>query len=77
MKGLVLVLTRSLVDSPDQVTVEEVSGQDGEIIYEVRVAADDVGKVIGKQGRIIKAVRSVVKAAAVREGKRVSVEVVQ
>lgn len=77
MKELVLVLTKSLVDSPDQVTVDEVAEQDGDVIYKVRVAPEDVGKIIGKQGRIIKAIRNVVRAAAVREGKRVSVEIVQ
>jgi len=77
VKDLVLVLTKALVDDPASVTVEEVKSPDGELIYEVRVAQDDMGKVIGKQGRIVKAVRTVVKASAVRQGKRVSVEIVQ
>jgi predicted RNA-binding protein YlqC (UPF0109 family) len=77
VKDLVLVLTKALVDDPQSVTVEEVKSPDGELIYEVRVAQDDMGKVIGKQGRIVKAIRTVVKASAVRQGKRVSVEIVQ
>jgi len=74
MKELVLFLTRSLVDYPDQVQVREVES-DRIIIYEVKVAPEDVGKVIGKQGRVVRAIRTVVKAAAVRAGKRVGVEV--
>lgn len=76
MKELILVLTRSLVDDPSQVSVEEVAGDRGDVVYEIRVAPGDMGKIIGRQGRVIKAVRTVVKAAAIRTGKRVSVEVV-
>ena len=76
MKELILVPARSLVDDPSQVSVEETADDRGEVVYEIKVAPDDMGKIIGRQGRVIKAVRTVVKAAAIRTGKRVSVEVV-
>ncbi len=76
MKELILVLTKSLVDDPSQVSVNEVAGDRGEVVYEIRVAPGDMGKIIGRQGRVIKAIRTVVKAAAIRTGERVSVEVV-
>jgi len=76
VKELILVLARSLVDDPSQVSVEETADDRGEVVYEIKVAPDDMGKIIGRQGRVIKAVRTVVKAAAIRTGKRVSVEVV-
>ncbi|MDP2858262.1 MAG: KH domain-containing protein [Bacillota bacterium] len=76
MKDLILVLTKSLVDDPSQVSVEEMADDRGEVVYEIRVAPDDMGKVIGRQGRVIKAIRTVAKAAAIRTGKRVNVEVV-
>ena len=70
MKELVEVLAKSLVDYPEQVTVTETE-QDNEILLVLKVASDDMGKVIGKQGRIAKAIRSVVKAAASKENKKV------
>ena len=76
MKELVEVIARSLVDQPDQVEVSEVEGSQS-IIIELKVAEDDMGKVIGKQGRIAKAIRTVVKAAAIKENKRVVVEIIQ
>jgi len=76
LKDLILVLTKSLVDDPSQVSVEEKADDRGEVVYEIRVAPDDMGKVIGRQGRVIKAIRTVAKAAAIRTGKRVNVEVV-
>jgi uncharacterized protein len=71
---LLAVLARSLVDEPDQV---EVSGteSDSRVDLELRVAPDDMGRVIGRQGRTIRAMRTVLKAASVKLGKRVSVEV--
>ena len=63
MKELVEVLAKSLVDYPEQVTVTETE-QDNEILLVLKVASDDMGKVIGKQGRIAKAIRAMVKAAA-------------
>jgi predicted RNA-binding protein YlqC (UPF0109 family) len=67
----------SLVENPDAVTVSSADGEEGALVIELRVAPEDMGKVIGKQGRIAKALRVVVKAAAVRENKKVSVEIVQ
>jgi hypothetical protein len=75
MKDLVEVIARALVKNPDQVSVTVVE-EDNSTVLELRVAADDMGKIIGKQGRIAKAVRTVVKAAATRENKRVAVEIV-
>ena len=76
MGELVKVIAKALVDDPDMVTVKEVEGSHS-IIVELSVAPEDMGKVIGKQGRIAKAIRTVVKAAAIRENKRVVVEIVQ
>lgn len=75
MKELVEVIAKFLVDNPDEVTVNEIKGEQS-IILELRVAQDDMGKVIGKQGRIAKAIRTVVKAAAIKEEKRVVVEII-
>lgn len=75
MKELVEVIAKALVDSPDEVVVTEK--EDGKnVTIELHVAADDMGKVIGKQGRIAKAIRSVVKAASSKENKRVDVEII-
>ena len=76
MKELVEVIAKSLVDHPDEVVVTE-SENDKALVLELRVAQTDMGKVIGKQGRIAKAIRSVVKAAASKENKKVIVEIVQ
>ena len=74
MKELLTYLIQNLVDHPDEVAVtERASGS--ETVFEVRVADGDMGKVIGRQGRIIKEVRVLMKAVAQRKGKRVSVEV--
>lgn len=76
MKNLVEVITKSLVDNPDGVVVTEK--QEGRTtVIEVHVTDSDMGKVIGKQGRIAKAIRSVVKAAAAKEDKKVVVEIMQ
>ena len=74
MVELVRFIAQSLVENPDQVEVREVEGADNTII-ELRVAEGDMGKVIGKQGRIAKAIRTVVKAATVRGAKPVFVEI--
>jgi uncharacterized protein len=75
MKEIVEVIAKSLVDNPEQVVVEEK--QDANTtVYELHVASEDMGKVIGKQGRIAKAMRTVVKAAATRENKKVTVEII-
>jgi len=76
VKQLLEHIARALVDEPDQVSVKEVES-DRLIVLELRVADNDMGKVIGKQGRIAKAIRTVVNAAAVKENKRVVVEIVQ
>lgn len=76
MRELVELIARSLVDDPDAVQVRVTEGDRG-LVVELRVAPQDMGKVIGKQGRIAKALRTVVKAAAVRTGKRVTVEILQ
>lgn len=76
MKELLEYLAKALVDNPDAVAVKQVEGEKS-IILELSVAPDDMGKVIGKQGRIAKAIRSVVKAAAAKEGKKAIVEIVQ
>ena len=76
MKELVEVIARSLVDYPEEVVVTETENEKS-IVLELRVAQSDMGKVIGKQGRIAKAIRSVVKAAASKESKKVIVEIMQ
>ena len=76
MKDLVEVIARALVDHPEEVSVTETE-RDGEIILELKVASDDMGKVIGKQGRIAKAIRAMVKAAASKTNKKVIVEIGQ
>ncbi len=75
MKELVEVIAKSLVDNPDEVAVTEKE-DDRAIVIELHVAASDMGKVIGKQGRIAKAIRSVVKAAASKSEKKVIVDIV-
>lgn len=75
MKDLLLTLAQALVDHPEQVSVNLVEGEKS-IILELRVAPEDMGKVIGKQGRIARAIRTLVKAAATHQGKRVVVEII-
>ena len=75
MKDLLLYIARSLVDHPDDVTVTEVQGTD-ELTLELRVAPDDMGKVIGRQGRIAKEIRTIMRSYAQRTGVKVSVDIV-
>ncbi len=75
MKELVEVIAKALVDNPEEVVVTE-KGEGKNITIELHVADDDMGKVIGKQGRIAKAIRSVVKAASTKDNKRVDVEII-
>ena len=75
MKELLEILAKSLVDNPDAVKVNEIAGEQS-IILELKVAPEDMGKVIGKQGKIAKAIRTVIKAAAIKENKRVVVEII-
>lgn len=74
MRELVEYLVRSLVSDPDAVRVEQLE-EDGEVVLEVRVAEDDLGRVIGRGGRVANAMRTVAKAAATREGCRVVVDI--
>ncbi len=76
VKALVEQVTRSLVDHPEAVEVREADGPHATVI-EVRVSQDDLGKVIGRGGRVIKAIRTLARAAATRSGKRVTVEIVR
>lgn len=76
MKELLEIIAKSLVDYPDKVSVTEVEGERA-LVLELRVADEDMGKVIGKQGRIAKAIRTLIKASAIDEDKRVVVEIVQ
>ena len=76
MRDLVEFLVRALVDDPDAVSVEEVE-ENGDIVLEVRVAEDDLGRVIGREGRVANAIRTIAKAAATVEGGRVMVEIVE
>ena len=74
MKELIIYLAQSLVEEPDAVTVTETETEDA-IVYELRVAADDMGRVIGKHGKIAKAIRSIVKSASFKMPKKVVVEI--
>ena len=74
MKDLLLYIARNLVDDPDAVSVTEVQG-DQELTLELRVAPEDMGKVIGRQGRIAKEIRTIIKTVAQRTGEKVTVEI--
>ena len=74
MKELLLYMAKSLVDNPDQVEVNEI---DGDVtVLELRVAPEDMGKLIGRQGRIAKEIRTIIKTVAQRTGEKVTVEIV-
>ena len=75
MKDLLLYMAKNLVDDPDSVSVTETVGEDGTVL-ELRVAPGDMGKVIGRQGRIAKEIRTIVKTVAQRTGEKVTVEIV-
>jgi predicted RNA-binding protein YlqC (UPF0109 family) len=75
VRDLLEFLTRSLVENPEAVQVTEAEEIDGEVVLEVEVADDDLGRVIGRGGRVANALRSVMKAAATREDKRVVVDI--
>jgi predicted RNA-binding protein YlqC (UPF0109 family) len=74
MKDLIEFLTRALVEEPDAVEVEEIE-ENGDIVYEITVADDDLGRVIGRNGRVANAIRVVAKAAAVKADRRVIVDI--
>ena len=75
MKELLLYMAKNLVDNPEAVTVTELDGEDGKVL-ELHVAEGDMGKVIGRQGRIAKEIRSIIKTVAQRTGEKVTVEIV-
>ena len=75
MKELLLYMAKNLVDDPDSVTVEETEGEDGKVL-ELHVAEGDMGKVIGRQGRIAKEIRTIIKTVAQRNGEKVTVDIV-
>ena len=77
MRELLEHLARALVDRPDQVRVEEFTEDDGTVVFELSVAPDDYGKIIGRGGRTAQAIRAVVKAAGARREKRVLVDIVE
>lgn len=75
MKDLLIYIAKSLVENPDAVNVTEIQKDDG-LVLELRVAPEDMGKVIGKHGRIAKEIRTIIKAAALRDNVKVSVDIV-
>lgn len=76
MKDLVEFLAKSLVDTPEKVDVKEIVKEE-ETVYEIRVATEDMGRIIGKQGKVAKALRTVVKAAAIKRDIKVHLEIVE
>jgi predicted RNA-binding protein YlqC (UPF0109 family) len=76
MGDLVAELARRLVDEPDAVQVEEIEEDDGTLVLQLRVAEGDVGKVIGRQGRLARALRTIVRAGGVEAGRRLQLEIV-
>ena len=75
MKELLLYMAKNLVDNPDAVSVNEITDEDG-LVLELRVAPEDMGKVFGRQGRIAKDIRTIIKTVAQRDGVKVAVEIV-
>jgi len=76
MKQLVEYIAKALVDNPDKVDIKEIAGEKT-LIYELRVGEGDLGKVIGKEGRTAKAIRSIITAAAMKQGKRAQLEILE
>ncbi|HZK40569.1 MAG TPA: KH domain-containing protein [Atribacterota bacterium] len=76
MKELIELIIKGIVDNPDKVEINEIVGEKSSI-YEVKVDSDDIGKVIGRQGRNIKSIRTIVNAAAQKDDKRVVIEIVE
>ncbi len=76
MKELLYYIVKALVDNPEEISITEKTRDDGELVLELTVAQSDMGKVIGRQGRIVKAIRSIVKSAAAHENTHVSVEII-
>ncbi|MBD3284915.1 KH domain-containing protein [candidate division WOR-3 bacterium] len=76
MKDLLEYMVKSLVDNPDNVMIDEIAGEKT-IIYELRVGEGDLGKVIGKEGRMAKAIRTILTAASMKKGKRAQLEIIE
>ena len=76
MDELIAELARRLVDEPSEVSVEQYEDEDGTLVYELIVAVDDVGKVIGRQGRLARALRTIVRAGGTASGQRLALEIV-
>ena len=76
MKQLIEYIVKALVDNPDKVAINEIAGEKS-IIYELRVGEGDLGKVIGKEGRTAKAIRTIITAAAMKQGKRAVLEIME
>ena len=76
MKDLITYIAQALVDQPDKVEIKEIAGEKT-LIYELRVGDGDLGKVIGKEGRTAKAIRSIITAAAMKQGKRAQLEILE
>lgn len=76
MKDLIEHIVKALVDTPDKVVIKEIAGEKS-IIYELRVGDGDLGKVIGKEGRTAKAIRTIITAAAMKQGKRTVIEIIE
>lgn len=76
LQELLICLAKNLVNNPDAVSVTVSKKEDGTVLYELRVAQGEMGRVIGKQGRIAKAIRSVMKAAATKAGEKIQVDIV-
>ena len=76
MKDLLAVIAKGLVDDPDSVSVEaDAPNEEGTVVYHIHVAENDMGRIIGKQGRIAKSIRTVMRAAAMRANEKISVEI--
>lgn len=76
MKELIELIVKSLVDKTDQIDIKEISGEKT-LMYEVRVATEDVGKIIGKHGRTINAIRTILRSSTTKDSKKVILEVLQ
>ena len=76
MKELIEQMAKALVDNPDKVSIKEIAGE-RTVIYELRVGEGDLGKIIGKEGRTAKAMRAIISAAAMKQGKRASLEILE
>ena len=76
LKALIEYIVKALVDNPDKVEVKEIAGEKS-IIYELKVGDGDLGKVIGKEGRTAKAIRTIITAAAMKQGKRTVLEIIE